>query len=253
MAEALLTLRDIVVRYGPSTILEFSHLSVHAGEILAVIGPNGAGKSTLLRLMGQLQPPTQGRIYFHDCEVIPTDGLAIRRRMASVFQEPLLLNASVYDNVALGLRLRGLDRHATEKRVLPWLERLAIAGIAKRQARTLSGGEAQRASLARALALDPEILLLDEPFSSLDPPTREDLLAELKGILRATGVTTVFVSHHRDEAFILSDRLAVLIGGRLLQTGLTTEVFAHPANEAVARFVGSATKSATSSRAPAKE
>ena len=238
MAEAVLTLRDILVRYGPLTGLEFSSLSVHAGEVLAVIGPNGAGKSTLLRLMGLLQQPNQGKIYFHGREIIPTDDLAIRRRMASVFQEPLLLNASVYDNAALGLKLRGLDRRAAEQRVLPWLERLGISRLAKRPARSLSGGEAQRTSLARALALDPEILLLDEPFSPLDPPTRESLLLDLERILRETGITTVFVTHDRDEAFMFGDRIAVLISGRLLQTGPATEVFAHPVNEEVAHFVG---------------
>jgi tungstate transport system ATP-binding protein len=117
MAQALLTLQDVLVRYGPSTILEISSLSVHRGEVLAVIGPNGAGKSTLLRVMGLLQQPTQGKIYFHRDEVKPTDGLALRRRMASVFQEPLLLNTTVYENAALGLKLRGVGRRAVEKRV----------------------------------------------------------------------------------------------------------------------------------------
>ena len=242
MAKALLTLRDILVRYGPSTILEFSSLSVHAGEILAVIGPNGAGKSTLLRLMGLLQQPTQGKIYFHDREVIPTDGLAIRRRMASVFQEPLLLNASLYNNAALGLKLRGMNRHMIDQRLRPWLKRLGIEHLASRKAHTLSGGEAQRASLARALALDPEILLLDEPFAPLDPPTREVLLLDLDHILHETSITTVFVTHDRDEAFMFGDRIAVLIGGKLLQTGPTTEVFAHPENLEVAQFVGMGSK-----------
>ncbi len=242
MAQALLTLRDILVRHGPSTILEFSSLSVRAGEILAVMGPNGAGKSTLLRLMGLLQEPTQGKIYFHDREVNPSDGLAIRRRMASVFQEPLLLNASVYDNAALGLRLRGLDGRAIEQRIRPWLERLGIEHLANRQARTLSGGEAQRTSLVRALALDPELLLLDEPFSPLDPPTREGLLLDLERILRETGITTVFVTHDRDEAFMLGHRVAVLIDGKIHQVGAAAEVFLRPVNEGVAHFVGVDTK-----------
>jgi tungstate transport system ATP-binding protein len=242
MAQALLTLRDILVRYGPSTILAFSSLSVHRGEVLAVIGPNGAGKSTLLRVMGLLQPPTEGKIYFHGEEVKPTNGLALRRRMASVFQEPLLLNTSVYENAALGLKLRGLGRHAVEKRVLPWLERLGISHLAKRQARGLSGGEAQRTSLARALALDPEMLLLDEPFSPLDPPTRERFLVDLERILGETGITAVFVTHDRDEAFTLGDRAAVLIGGRVHQVGVTAEVFAQPVDEEVAHFVGVDTK-----------
>jgi tungstate transport system ATP-binding protein len=238
MAEALLALEKILVRYGESVALEVPSLTVERGEILAVIGPNGAGKSTLLRLMGLLQQPTQGKIYFHNREVIPTDRLEIRRRMASVFQEPLLLNAPVYENAVLGLKLRRLDRRTAEQRVLPWLERLKISHLAKRQARSLSGGEAQRTSLARALVLDPEILLLDEPFSPLDPPTRDSLLLDLHRILRDTGITTILVTHQREEAFMLGDRVAVLIGGKIQQIGTAAEVFLHPVSDAVARFVG---------------
>jgi tungstate transport system ATP-binding protein len=242
MAEALLALEKILVRYGDSVALEVPSLTVERGEILAVIGPNGAGKSTLLRLIGLLQQPTLGKIYFHDREVIPTHGLEIRRRMASVFQEPLLLNASVYENASLGLKLRGLNRRATEQRVLPWLERLGISHLVKRQARSLSGGEAQRTSLARALTLDPEILLLDEPFSPLDPPTRDSLLLDLQRILRETSMTTMLVTHQREEAFMLGDRVAVLIGGRIHQIGSAGEVFLHPISDAVARFVGADNK-----------
>lgn len=242
MAEALLTLQDVLVRYGEATILEVPSLSVRRGEVFAVIGPNGAGKSTLLRVMELLEQPTKGKVYFQGREVNQQIGLPVRRRMASVFQEPLLINASVYENAALGLKLRGLDRGSAEQRVLPWLERLGIGHLARRKARSLSGGEAQRTSLARALALDPELLLLDEPFSSLDPPTREGLLLDLETILHETGITTVFVTHDRNEAFMLGDRVAVLIGGRLLQVGPTAQVFAQPVNEEVARFVGIDTK-----------
>ncbi len=242
MDEALLTLQDIRVSYDEVTVLQLSSLAVHTAEVLAIIGPNGAGKSTLLRLMGLLQQPTEGKVYFRDEEVKQKNALAIRRRMASVFQEPLLLNGTVYDNAAAGLKLRGLDRRTIDHRVRPWLERLGIGHLARRQARSLSGGEAQRTSLARALALDPELLLLDEPFSALDPPTREELLIDLEKILRETAVTTVFVTHDRDEALIFGHRVAVLIGGGLLQMGAAPEVFAHPVDEQVAKFVGLETR-----------
>src|SRR5574341_1619615 len=242
MAEALLTLQEILVRYDERTILDIPFLAVEGGEVLAVIGPNGAGKSTLLRVMGLLEPPAKGTIRFRGREVSGADFLPVRRRMATVFQEPLLVNASVYENAALGLKLRGLAPASIERRVKPWLERLGITQLVKRPARSLSGGEAQRTSLARALALDPELLLLDEPFSSLDPPTREGLLLDLEKILRETGVAAVFVTHDRDEAFMLGDRVAVLIGGRILQVGETTKVFTQPVNEAVADFVGIDTK-----------
>lgn len=238
MAEALLTLQQVLVRYGDAAILEVPSLSVHPGEVLAVIGPNGAGKSTLLRVMALLEPPTNGKVFFQGREANQGSGLSVRRRMASVFQEPLLLNASVYENAALGLKLRKLDGASTRQRVLPWLQRLGIADLAQHPARSLSGGEAQRTSLARALALDPELLLLDEPFSALDPPTRETLLLDLETILRETGITTVFVTHDRNEAFMFGDRVAVLAGGRLLQVGATVEVFARPVDEEVAHFVG---------------
>ena len=238
MAETLLILDDILVQYGNVPILEVPSLAVHAGEILAIIGPNGAGKSTLLRVMGLLEQPVRGKATFRGQEVTRENALALRRRMASVFQEPLLLNASVVENAVLGLRLRGLDRRTAEGRVRPWLERLGIAHLTTRPARSLSGGEAQRTSLARALALDPDLLLLDEPFSALDPPTREGLLLDLETVLRTTGITTVFVTHERNEAVILSDRVAVLMGGRILQVGSQSQVFTQPVNEEVAQFVG---------------
>ncbi|HXG51393.1 MAG TPA: ABC transporter ATP-binding protein [candidate division Zixibacteria bacterium] len=242
MAEALVTLRDILVRYGDVDVLDVPDLSVRSGEVLAIIGPNGAGKSTLLRVMGLLERPTRGVVCFRGREVDRRDLLPLRRRIASVFQQALLLNASVYENAALGLKLRGLDRRSIEQRVFPWLERLGIAHLAGRRARSLSGGEAQRASLSRALALDPELLLLDEPFSALDHPTREQLLLDLEEILQETGVTTVFVTHDRNEASIFGDRLGVLIGGRLVQVGETAEVFSRPADENVADLVGVETR-----------
>lgn len=242
MAEALLSLRDILVSHGESTVLQVSRLDVEAGEILAVIGPNGAGKSTLLRVMGLLQQPSGGTIFFQGEEAGRDNALAMRRRMASVFQEPLLLNASVYENAALGLKLRGLRRADLRARLNPWLERLRIAHLASRRVRTLSGGELQRTSLARALALDPALLLLDEPFSALDPPTRESLLNELREILDQTGVTTVFVTHDRDEAFMLGSRVGVLRDGKLLQAGPSLEVFTRPLDESVAEIVGADTR-----------
>lgn len=238
MAETLLALRDVCVRHGLSTVLQVSSLDIHPGEILAVIGPNGAGKSTLLRVIGLLQQPTTGKVYFDGEEATRRNALVLRRRVASVFQEPLLVNASVYDNAALGLRIRGLRGAAIERQLRPWLERLGIAHLASRRARSLSGGEAQRTSLARALALDPKLLLLDEPFSALDPPTREALLVDLQRILSETGVTAVLVTHDRNEAFMLGNRIGVLKAGRLLQLGSNLDVFMKPESESVAEIVG---------------
>jgi tungstate transport system ATP-binding protein len=206
--------------------------------VLAVIGPNGAGKSTLLRVMALLEAPTRGRVLVDGELVTGARALALRRRMASAFQEPLLADATVADNVAMGLRFRGVPPAEVRARVARWLDRFGIAALAARQARTLSGGEAQRTSLARALVLEPALLLLDEPFSSLDQPTREVLLGELRRILREDARTTVLVTHDRGEALALGDRVAVMMDGRLCQVDETSAVFRAPATAAVARFVG---------------
>ena len=238
MAETVLELRDILVRYGNAIALQVQALELLPGEVLAIIGPNGAGKSTLLRVMGLLQRPYSGTLQFRGKVALGGDLLTLRRRIATVFQEPLLLNATVEENAALGLKLRGVGGREIQRRLGPWLERLGIDQLRARSARTLSGGEAQRTSLARALVLEPEVLLLDEPFAALDSASREALLRDFQSIVRDTRVTTVFVTHDRGEAFELADRLGVLHRGRLLQIGECHDVFRRPATEAVAQIVG---------------
>jgi tungstate transport system ATP-binding protein len=237
-AAAVLSLRDVRRRYAGRDVLDVPALDVFPGEVLAVIGPNGAGKSTLLRMLGLLEPPDAGRVLVSGRAVDARDALNERRRMATVFQEPLLADASVAANVGLGLRFRGVQAAAAAPRVARWLARLGVAALATRRARTLSGGEAQRVTLARALVLEPEVLLLDEPFSGLDAPTRAALLTDLGDILRADRTTTVLVTHERGEALALADRVAVLMNGRLRQVDDTPRVFYAPAAEDVARFVG---------------
>jgi tungstate transport system ATP-binding protein len=226
-----------VVRDG-RVVLDVPDLTVAQGEVLAVIGPNGAGKSSLLRVVGVLESPADGTVRFRGEPVTAAAGLAVRRRMASVFQEPLLADGTVFDNVAMGLRFRGVARGQIAPRVRRWLERFAIAPLALRPARTLSGGEAQRAALARALVVEPDLLLLDEPFSALDQPTREALIGDLGRILREERITTVLVTHDHEEAMVLADRVGVLIDGRLVQLDRTSRVFRAPASDEVARFVG---------------
>jgi tungstate transport system ATP-binding protein len=228
------------VLYAGHTVLEVPHIEVQAGETLAIIGPNGAGKSTLLRVLGLLEVPTSGVIRFRGNPVAWTgrDLLGIRRRFASVFQDALLCDTTVQTNVTLGLKLRGRSSGEAAIQAEPWLTRLGIAHLARRQARTLSGGEAQRTSLARAFAIHPDVLLLDEPFGALDPPTRDELLTVLQSLLRQEGTTTVFVTHDRDEALRLGDRIAVMLDGRIHQVGRPSEVFGRPVSEEVARFVG---------------
>lgn len=239
MSAPLVRLASVRVRRGTQTVLDIADLTINRGEVLAVIGPNGSGKSTLLQLLSFLLPPAQGEFAF-DGQDIGKAGpaLAVRRRVAVVFQIPLLVDSTVANNVALGLRFRHLPKSEAKRRVDLWLERLGVAHLRDRRARTLSGGEAQRVSLARALAIEPDLLLLDEPLAALDAPTRAELLEDLERILRETGVTTVFVTHDRNEALALGDRIAVLIGGSICQAGSPDEVFNTPASEEVAGFVG---------------
>ena len=238
LAEPLIELRDIVVRRGRRTVLDVPTLAVRRGEIMTVIGPNGAGKSTLAGTLALLERPAAGTVLLGGRPVDWGRGLlAARRRLAMVFQEPLLLDMTVAENVATGLRLRGIPRADRETRVAHWLERLGIAHLARRSARALSGGEAQRTSLARALVLEPELLVLDEPFAALDPPTREALAVDLVPVLRERRTTTVLVTHDRDEAFGIGDRVAVILAGRIAQLDVPEAVLRQPANEEIARFV----------------
>ena len=234
----LVALRDVRLRYPDGFTLEVTELDVRPAEVLAVIGPNGSGKSTLLRVLGLLERPESGAVSVNGRTVEARDGLAARRRMAMVFQDPLLADTTAAANVALGLGFRGIRGEAAERRVRGWLERFGVAALAERPARTLSGGEAQRVALARALVLEPEVLLLDEPFAGLDQPSRTALIGDLGAVLRRERMATVLVTHDRGEAQALADRVAVMIAGRVRQLADTVTVFQAPASEEVARFVG---------------
>jgi tungstate transport system ATP-binding protein len=238
MNDAMLSIKDLQVNRGHQTVLQVDALDIHQGEILAIIGPNGAGKSTLLLVLARLLQPLTGQLYFRGAPIEQENELAYRRRIALVLQEPLLLHQSVFDNVSTGLKFRGLSRSEIKKRTNQWLEHLEISHLAFRPAHRLSGGEAQRTSLARAFALQPELLLLDEPFSALDTPTRARLLQDLQVLLAQTGITTVFITHDLDEALFLGDRVAVMLGGLLRQVGEPQDVFTAPTDAEVAAFVG---------------
>jgi tungstate transport system ATP-binding protein len=233
----LVELRDLLVKRGEHPALQLDHLAIQNGEVLAVVGPNGAGKSTLLLTLARLLKPERGEIQFNGQPASVESDTLYRRRIALVMQDPLLFDTSVFDNVASGLKFRGISRDEIRQKVPLWLERLGVGHLAKRRAGQLSGGEAQRVSLARALVLEPQLLLLDEPFSALDPPTRSRLLDDLGALLKETGTTTIFVTHDLPEAAQLAGRMAVIIGNRLRQVGDPQRVFAAPADEDVAGFV----------------
>lgn len=239
LGPVLLEAHDLRVHRGEVRALALSHFELHAGEILGLIGPNGAGKSTLLLCLAGLLPPSSGQLAFQG-SVLATSGdlVAYRRRVTLVFQEPLLLDTSVAENIGVGLRLRGMGTEERARRTLESAQRFGIEHLLKRSARELSGGEAQRTSLARACALGPQILLLDEPFSSLDPPTREALAQDLGQVLRETNCTAVLATHDLLEAVHLADTLVVLHQGQVVQWGPANDVVNHPVDEFVATFVG---------------
>jgi tungstate transport system ATP-binding protein len=227
-----------VVR-GGALVLDIPALAIGPGSVLALIGPNGSGKSTLLKTLAGLQEFTGGRLWFQGRELDSRAAReAYRKRVTMVFQQPLLFDTTVARNLEAGLKLHGIPGPERDRRVLAEARRFGIEPLLGRQARKLSGGEAQRASLARAFVLAPEILFLDEPFAALDPPTREALMDDLGAALRQTRTTAVLATHDQMEALQLADRLAVLHQGRIVQSGTGPEVINQPVDEFVAGFVG---------------
>ncbi|OPY66413.1 MAG: Fe(3+) ions import ATP-binding protein FbpC 2 [Syntrophorhabdus sp. PtaU1.Bin050] len=235
----ILEAKNLLVERAGARLLDIPVFSVNKGEVLALIGPNGAGKTTLLLTLSYLMKPLAGELFFSGLRV--GSGYALsdyRRKLAMVFQEALLFDATVYKNVASGLKFRGVGRKEIKTRVTEQLELFGISHLKDRSARTLSGGEAQRTSLARAFATNPEVLFLDEPFAALDPPTRESLIQDVEQVLRRAHTTTIITTHDRAEALRLATRIAVMNQGRVLQVGTPGEVMYHPVDEFVASFVG---------------
>jgi ABC-type sulfate/molybdate transport systems ATPase subunit len=227
--------RDLRVADRGRQLLAVDFLEVGDGETVAVLGPNGAGKSTLLRALARLEPATRGKVLL-DGEPVPPAQL--RAAVAAVLQHPVLQRASVLDNAAAGLRLRGMRRARARRIARPWLDALGIAHLAHRHARTLSGGETQRVAIARALAVGSRVLLLDEPFAGLDATTRADLIADLRTALDRSTAAVLLVTHDRDEAAALAHRTALLIRGRIRQLGTTVDVLDSPADLECARLLG---------------
>jgi tungstate transport system ATP-binding protein len=234
---SLLEIHDLIVKPDNKTvILALPELIVNRNEVMVVVGPNGAGKSTLLRIAAGLLKPSSGRVFFSaDPQLI---GLDYRRRISTVFQSPLLLSGTVRNNIASGLQFRNMPRAEIHRRVDKWMDQLHISALANRHPAGLSGGEAQRVSLARAFCLETELMLMDEPFSSLDAPTRQEMLGELRDLLSKTGQTCIYVTHDLQEALAVGDRIAILFKGRLHQLDTVSNVFKHPMTPEVATFVG---------------
>jgi len=234
---AVLHLDAVTKRYGAVTALDDVHLAVAPGRISTLVGPSGCGKSTLLSVVAGLTAPTAGRVRLGARDL--TDVAPERRGVVLVFQEQRLFPfLTAVEDVAFGLRMRGVDRRERTRRAAAMLERVGLAGLEQRRPSELSGGQRQRVALARALVLDPAVLLLDEPLGSLDPHLRDELRDLVVGLQRERELTTVVVTHDREEAVVLGDHLAVLLDGRLHQYATPREVVERPSTAAVARFLG---------------
>ncbi len=230
-----LQVRDAVVRYGPTVAVDGVCLDVAPGEVVAVLGASGSGKSSLLRAVAGLEPLAGGAILWDGAEVtaVPVH----RRRFAVMFQDGQLFpHLTVAGNV--GYALSGRPRAERDRRVAELLGLVGLDGFGRRPVTALSGGQAQRVALARSLAADPRLLLLDEPLSALDRGLREHLVGVLDDTLRTTGIPTIYVTHDQDEAFAIADRVAVLAAGRLLQADEPGRLWRSPVNREVAEFLG---------------
>ncbi|MDP6822131.1 MAG: ABC transporter ATP-binding protein [Dehalococcoidia bacterium] len=230
---------DVRVWKNRRLILDVPSLKLPTHETFSVIGPNGAGKTTLLRIISLLDRPGEGQV-LHAGQRISSgrETLRRRRRLAMVMQQPALRNSSVWENVLTGHRFRHTPKDIASRKVGEWLERLGISHLSDRNARRLSGGEAQRVNMARGLVLEPDLLLLDEPFNGLDQPTRLALMDDLWRILQEIRTSTVLVTHDRGEAQALSSSVAVMLDGKVEQIGDPDQVFTAPRTEEIASFVG---------------
>jgi spermidine/putrescine transport system ATP-binding protein len=230
-------LRSIVKEFGGARAVDDVSLKIAPGDFAAFIGPSGCGKTTTLRLIAGLEQPTAGEIYSRGRRI--DGGAPWQRDMPLVWQNFALFPfLSVIQNVEFGLRMRRVGRQERRRKALSWLERVGIGGLADRSVSQLSGGQRQRVALARCLALDPSILLLDEPLGSLDAHLRIVMQSELKTLQRDLGITFIYVTHNQSEAFAMANKVIIMNNGRLQQIGTPQQVYRHPRNRFVAEFVG---------------
>ena len=225
---SLLELRDIVKRYGEVLALDHVNLEVERGETLAILGPNGAGKTTLLKIIAGIEKPTGGEIYYQGRRMNDEYEGFIRQRCTMVFQKTTVFNTTVYKNVAYGLKIRGLPKDEVDMRVREALRLVELEGYEKRPAKRLSGGEQQRVSLARALVLEPDLLLLDEPTANLDPKTTSIIEEAIRHINRELRATIIVATHNIFQVGDIAGNVAVMLSGRIVERGSVEDVLYRP-------------------------
>jgi len=234
---SFLRLENLVKRFGDFTAVENVSLSIEKGEFVSLLGPSGCGKTTTLQMIAGFVEPTAGRIVIDGRDI--TRVKPNRRGLGIVFQSYALFpHMTVADNVSFGLEMRGIGGAERTRRVRDALDLVHLGPFAHRFPKELSGGQRQRVALARALVIRPNVLLLDEPLSNLDAKLREDMQMELRSIQRTVGTTTILVTHDQSEALAMSDRIAVMNGGRLVQVGRPYDAYEFPTDTFVSNFLG---------------
>jgi putative spermidine/putrescine transport system ATP-binding protein len=239
MSRTLVELRGVAKRYGAVSAVDALSLEIYEGEFLTVLGPSGSGKTTALMLIAGFEDISTGEILVRGRSVagLPPE----KRDIGMVFQNYALFpHLRVFDNVAFPLRMRGTGRHEIARRVGATLDAVHLTGLEDRLPRQLSGGQQQRVALARALVYRPSLLLMDEPLAALDKKLREEMQGELKAIQRDLDVTTMYVTHDQQEALALSDRIAIMRSGRLVQVGAPIDLYDRPVDRFTAEFLGEA-------------
>ena len=230
-------IRDAVKRYGDFTALNGVSLNIKEGEFFTLLGPSGCGKTTLLRMIAGFNSIEGGDFYFGEKRI--NDVPAHKRDIGMVFQNYAIFpHLTVKENVAYGLKARKVGKQEIETRVAEALELVQISHLADRKPNELSGGQQQRVALARAFVIEPSVLLMDEPLSNLDAKLRVQMRTVIKKLQRRLGITTIYVTHDQEEALAISDRIAVMKDGNIMQIGTPNEIYAKPQNPFVAGFIG---------------